>query len=443
MFRFTCIAVLMIASVDVQPCLSAAPPPAASQPVLRSPAPADAAAGKSSSEQLHAEAIQFLRLGQLDKAQVPLEKLAATVPPSRRQRPLVLNRAVLDLSQRIHVMRAVREVAQYLKDHPEMDEEATNLLGAALNLAAYTPRWKQGALWQSAFREWDKRNEAMDRGRPGFRRWGVQWLTDAQFAQLQQDREALGRDVDAQKQLQAVANERVLSLQLQQARLMQDRQALRSTLNGSTHGARAVIGPNGAAVTGPPRLPPDPAGGPGSVLDGVRVPDGLTIPQSRVVESAEIRAAEHRVAGELISARGDLARETARLSALQRQQAQLGLQWPGRFDPFEATALTAPPLPPPDPEALAAATAKDAKAKAPPPAAWPGFGGPIATPATSTTPTTGAVEPVDRIHFGAPEPTGPPAPQPAPPVAPSSAPSSPQLGKLEPQTHVPFTKPDQ
>jgi len=63
---------------------------------------------------------------------------------------------------------------------------------------------KRGEIWQSAWKEWARRNEELDQSRPGFRRWGADWLTDVQYAALRERQKAfdeaiyqLGRAVDA------------------------------------------------------------------------------------------------------------------------------------------------------------------------------------------------------------------------------------------------------
>ena len=73
------------------------------------------------------------------------------------------------------------------------------MLGGALNIAARDPALKQGPLWQTMFKEWDRRNYVLDQSRPGWRRWGTRWVSDDDYAKIKAQQEALRQSVyDAQ-----------------------------------------------------------------------------------------------------------------------------------------------------------------------------------------------------------------------------------------------------
>src|SRR5437016_1612499 len=95
-----------------------------------SPAPAT----RPSIEQLHAQAYDLMRAGQTQKAGVLLEQAYRARPLAEHDRALVLNHALLDIQQKVNAMRAAKDLREYLRLHPEPDDQATNLLGAALQL---------------------------------------------------------------------------------------------------------------------------------------------------------------------------------------------------------------------------------------------------------------------------------------------------------------------
>src|SRR3954466_2295103 len=104
-------------------------------------APAAAAAPRPSRSpaQLHADAVALMRAGQYAKAGVLLDQAidaSATVPT----RALVLNRAIVDVAQKVNAMRAVKDVQQWLAGQTEPDERAVDVQCAAMQIAAKNPR---------------------------------------------------------------------------------------------------------------------------------------------------------------------------------------------------------------------------------------------------------------------------------------------------------------
>src|SRR4051812_14823025 len=130
-------------------------------------------------DDLHREAVELMCDGKYSKAEQVFDRAYDAVPAAQRSRPLVLNRAILDLMRKSFIMRGVRDLNEYLTKHRGEDELATNVLGAALNVAAEDPRLKSSAAWQAAYREWDRRNYLLDHSRAGWRRWGTRWISDA------------------------------------------------------------------------------------------------------------------------------------------------------------------------------------------------------------------------------------------------------------------------
>ena len=286
-----------------------------------------------------------LRIGRLEVAFELMERAFEATPPAQRTRPLVLNRAILDLTQRLNVMRAVRDTYQYLRANPQqLDEQAVNILGAALNGAADNPRWKKGTLWQSAFKEWERRTNQMNDLRPGYRRWGTQWLTEPQYQLLQADRDAIDRAIDAQAARVDRATTVVQTLRHRHTMLVQTARMQRhqmSTSAGQVYDPNAPIG----------RRPTAPVGG----ID----------PAAQIDATAWAAAddAASRAQAELTVATKDRDIEAARLAELRRTKAGLRPMWPSTFEPIAFDALTPPPPPPPDPKAMAELVEQTAKEK--------------------------------------------------------------------------------
>ena len=362
-----------------------------------------APATRPSAEALHAQAVELMRQDQLDKALEQMDKAYAVTPATERNRPLVLNRAILDLRLRLNVMRAVRELHAYLVDRPEPDEEAHNILGAALNVAAASPRVKNGAVWQAAFREWERRNDEMDASRPGFRRWGAQWLSEQEYEASQDDRVALQRAADEQQARVDQAQTRVETLRLRhqalvaadqaerqrrlsdwaeqqdlirdlrgyeqqvrsyetQKRLyeqwLQRQQQLQPPRPGTGHAPQQPAAPPPAAPATPQAATPAPVS-PAAGRQTVSLPPILPISPATTVDDGifprDSKAEQARIASEFAGAMKDLQAEQARLGVAKRALQAAGRpRWPTTFEPIDLAATTPPSLPPPDPEALAA-----------------------------------------------------------------------------------------
>jgi hypothetical protein len=171
--------------------------------LLAAPAPAPAApsapASQPTAEQLHAmhvRAYQHMRAGQFDKAKPLMEQVYAAaagagVPVAQRPRALIVNHAIMDLAQRVNVVRAVRDLHEYLAARDQPDELATNVLGSALHLAgAGNPRVADSPLLSSARQVWARHNELIESSRPGEHRWGARWITQREFERLEALRRA-------------------------------------------------------------------------------------------------------------------------------------------------------------------------------------------------------------------------------------------------------------
>jgi hypothetical protein len=306
------------------------------------PAPGASSQPSISPEELHRQALDMKRAGRIDAASAVMDKAYNATPADQRTRPLVLNRAIIDLTARVNVMRAVRDLQQYFREHPQPDEQAENILGAALNVAAETPRWKKGTLWQSAYQEWDRRNTQLQDIRPGYHRWGTQWLEEKQYLQMEADRVEMQRAIDEQ-----TANVDRAKTRLAAAR------ARGEMLRLSSDELRQQMQQQGSNRTGGALLPP---GQQGNV--------GVPVGQSVTGALAGTNEARGRAVADTVIANAEFQAEQTRLNQLKSSLAGVRPQWPATFDPIELTALTPPPPPPPDAKAMAAIVETAAKEKA-------------------------------------------------------------------------------
>src|SRR4051812_21196055 len=92
---------------------------------------------QSSVDALAEQGYALMRQGDWVKARPPLEKAYLATPANARGRVMVINHAILDMTQKTYVMRAVKDLTTYLSHNRDEDEYATNVLGGVLNVAAF------------------------------------------------------------------------------------------------------------------------------------------------------------------------------------------------------------------------------------------------------------------------------------------------------------------
>jgi hypothetical protein len=146
--------------------------------------------------ELHRQAVELMRQGQFAKAVPPMAKVYKALPPEEQNRAVIVNQAILDLTQKTTAVRGLRDLSRYLIKHRDPDETATNVLGSLLDLTADMQRVKDGAIWQEAYREWNRRNYVLEKSVPDGHRWGVKWLTAAEYEALEKQK----ADLEQQKQ---------------------------------------------------------------------------------------------------------------------------------------------------------------------------------------------------------------------------------------------------
>jgi hypothetical protein len=319
----------------------------------------------------HLQAVEFMRLGRSDKAQEILDHVYQLTPANWRTRALVLNRAIVDVHQRQFAARALRELTEYLKVNKGEDELATDILSGALEVVASdTPKLKNDYLWQTAYKEWDRRNYNLEKGRPGSHHWGARWLTDEEFKQIEAKQAEVKEKVEAQRlvvQSAAAKFDELVNQQANAKNLQAQYQQLRQSLYSQVVQGATPMGTASPSV------------GTGGPFGTVTVPGNvnLNVPnQFRTVnasdlylaqfEDAKLRDAamqQQRVVAkmnvEMREAWAELVKQRLELSNIAAQRPKP--QWPTRFEPVDPTA----PDPQPSTQPTAAAPADEAAAPQP------------------------------------------------------------------------------
>ena len=270
-------------------------------------------ATKPSPAELHAQAYQFMRQEKFDKATPLLNRAYNETPPAQRSRPLVLNRALLDLVQKGNLPRAMKDLYQYFARNPAPDEEASDLLGSILEMAAQNSRWRDGPLYADAFREFARRETVLERHRPGFKRWGAKWITQGEYDEIQRKDRELQQQIYDQYQRVDRATTTARSLTQQ--------------YNTAATKARGFANHSHVRRAGDPIVP---------------------CPICAALYEATQSATE--LSAELEAANKELDRENKIYEQLQRRTTKP--TWPTRYDPIDPDA---PPPKPPEHPAIAAA----------------------------------------------------------------------------------------
>jgi hypothetical protein len=135
------------------------------------------------------QAYEFMLAGQLQRAHAPLEQAYKSRPLAQQPRPLILNRAILDIAQKVNVMRPVKDLRDYLANllPGQVDEDAVDLLGAALQVAAKNPKWVELPLYKTAEKQMQNSIEVLEQARPHERKWGQKWYREIDFRRIQFD----------------------------------------------------------------------------------------------------------------------------------------------------------------------------------------------------------------------------------------------------------------
>ena len=299
-------------------------------------------ATRPSPAELHEQAVEFMRQEKFDKATPLLNRAYNETPPAQRPRPLVLNRAILDLVQKTTLMRGIKDLSVYFTRNPAPDEQASNILGSMLELAADNPKWRDGPIYGEAFREFARREAVLERHRPGFRRWGPKWITQAESDDIRRKDQELAEQITGQARVINRLRDSYMTLTRQFDDVTKQVTAFGRHVHVRRHNEIVLPGPCARC-------------------------EALDTAQRSLLE----------INADLQSVTGELRRASSLFDALQARLVKP--QWPRRYDPIPVDAP--PPAPPQHPAVAAMAEAEEqAKANerapattrpAPPPATRP------------------------------------------------------------------------
>ena len=162
------------------------------------------------------QAYEFMLAGQFQRAHAPLEQAYKARPLAQQPRPLILNRAILDIAQKVNAMRPVKDLAAYLANLPpgQVDEDAVDLLGAALQVAGKNPKWVELPLYKSAEKQSQNSIELLEQARPRERKWGQKWYREIDFREI---RSNVTRAANAYKFEQDRADRLLVALEVARA----------------------------------------------------------------------------------------------------------------------------------------------------------------------------------------------------------------------------------
>jgi hypothetical protein len=312
-------------------------------------------------DELHRQAVELMRAGKTAKAAQIFDRVYAQFPAERRTRPLVINRAILDLSQRSTIVRGVRDLSDYLVKHRAEDEEATNVLGAALNVAAGNSRVKAGAAWQAASKEWERRNYVLDHSRPGWRRWGTRWVSENETKSREAHADELKRAIADQADYVDRLTDEAYSLGIQQQNALDTASAYggtRARVGGDIdyrQGIQRQIQEYRRGVEAYRRDAANYEKTSGKTLPRVDLPNvtdpidprGLIALQNRgnqlFIKELEAAASAREIGADLAAVYRRLAAAQSQMQQFQTQLQAIRPEWPERFEPVDPSALEPTP----------------------------------------------------------------------------------------------------
>jgi hypothetical protein len=138
----------------------------------------------------HQKAVAHAVVGELPAAREAMQRVLNS-PKSNRT--VLLNSARIDIAGKSDAMRAVTGLEKYLKSAAQPDEQAVELWGMALATYARS-RGRVPEVKEAAF---VSAQAQLEKTRPGERRWGNSWISDAEFTQVEAQRAAALNEINA------------------------------------------------------------------------------------------------------------------------------------------------------------------------------------------------------------------------------------------------------
>jgi len=122
---------------------------------------------------LHGLGLSFLYLNQYQRAAHYMQR-AIDASGGKPERPVILNMAMTQIAMN-QPMRAVKITHDYLELHKtEADEAMLNAMGSGLFVCDYFSR--RNPIWGKSADFYVEYQKVVEKTKPGFKRWGVEWL---------------------------------------------------------------------------------------------------------------------------------------------------------------------------------------------------------------------------------------------------------------------------
>jgi DNA repair exonuclease SbcCD ATPase subunit len=140
----------------------------------------------------HILAVSYFKLGQMEKAKEPMESVYRS---GKSNRSIVINMGILDITNKATIVRGLKSLRPFIQSHME-DEQAINLFGQAIDVAV---REFPNVNFNEYIADYQKANKVLEASKPGMKRWGVDWISGAEFAKLEDTRKKAQVAVDSEK----------------------------------------------------------------------------------------------------------------------------------------------------------------------------------------------------------------------------------------------------
>jgi hypothetical protein len=189
-------------------------------------------------DDLHAQAVVLMRANRYDKARPLLQKVFDAKPFSQQSPSFVVNYCLLDAKQKANSMRAVKNLMDYFGERTESPgEKPVNLLAIALNNAVQSnPRVAQAPLFKAASARFEQLNAQLEATRPGYKRWGVEWVSpeDYRVRKLARDEAQTAYEKAAAELKQCAADVTYAQSQVAAARAAMNNNVTGSAITGTS-----------------------------------------------------------------------------------------------------------------------------------------------------------------------------------------------------------------
>lgn len=175
-------------------------------------------------------------------------------------RQLLLTRGALDCAQGFLAMRTAVRISQYLKEHPdELDSELLDVFFTAL-IKSEDRVSNRALTFDPAIKQYEQLNARLEETRPGQKRYGVKWMSPAEYSAAMSTRRSALRDYESAvtRADDAVARVKEADRYLDRMRSSKDRGAINAASNSLAAARNRAAAANKEVAEAKARIPPIP-----------------------------------------------------------------------------------------------------------------------------------------------------------------------------------------